>query len=325
MQQNISTNLDLALEYLKSGKLVSFPTETVYGLGADARNPNAIQKVFQVKGRPATHPLIVHLAAATQLAEWTQDIPATAWQLAKHFWPGPLTLILPKHPQASNLITGGQDTIAVRVPKHPLTLELLKQFGGGLVGPSANKYGRVSPTLAAHVAADLGVEVALILDGGACTVGIESTIVNLCSATPMIMRAGQISAAQIEEVLNEKVIVHPATAATIRVPGSDKSHYAPHTPLQVLTYADLLQTVQELQRQAKTLSVISFQQKPINLSTHLYWQQVQFDPDDFAHNLYANLRAHDQLNNSVILLEQPPLTNPWTAIQDRLARADSKT
>jgi len=313
-------NLDLAVSYLRSGELVAFPTETVYGLGADARNPDAIQKVFQAKGRPADHPLIVHIADAQQLSEWATRIPASAWLLAASFWPGPLTIILPKHPSVSALITGGQDTIALRIPKHPLTLELLRKFGSGLVGPSANKYGHVSPTLAAHVATDLGDAVAAIVDGGPCAIGIESTIIYLSNQQPVIMRQGAITAAAIEQILQTKVLVNSMPQTSIRTAGGDESHYAPNTPVYLLALNDIIAYAQ----QQANISVISLHSKPVDLATNIVWQQLPLDPVAYAHDLYANLRAHDQLNNTAILVEQVPLTISWAAINDRLTRASVK-
>lgn len=316
----ITKNIPAAIEFLNNGELVSFPTETVYGLGADARNPIAINKVFQAKGRPADHPLIVHIHDAEQLNFWAINIPPAAWTLAKYFWPGPLTLVLNKHPNVSELITGGQDTIALRVPNHPLALELLHRFGSGLVGPSANIYGHVSPTTAEHVAADLSNSVAAILDGGACDVGIESTIVCLTTTTPTIMRQGQISAEQISQVLGCDVIINIASN-NIRVSGTHESHYAPSTPVNLIASNNLIIFLQKLN---KPYSVISFQDKPIFVPDNIYWQKTSDNPQIYAHDLYANLRAHDQLNNDLIIIEQPPTNQAWAAINDRLTRASVK-
>ncbi|MEJ5211921.1 MAG: L-threonylcarbamoyladenylate synthase, partial [Burkholderiales bacterium] len=175
----MSTDLDRAVALLRAGGVVAIPTETVYGLAADARNPQAVRRVFAIKGRPADHPLIVHIAAAESLPQWARDIPDAAWRLAGRFWPGPLTLILRRAPGVPDEVTGGQDTVGLRVPDHPLTLELLRRFGGGLAAPSANRFGHVSPTRPEHVAQELGEAVDLILDGGPCSVGVESTILDL--------------------------------------------------------------------------------------------------------------------------------------------------
>lgn len=324
MNNNLTTDVQLAAQLLRDGKLVAFPTETVYGLGADARNPIAIKKVFAAKGRPADHPLIVHLGNHEQIAEWAIDIPPTAWALAKHFWPGPLTIVLSKHPSVSPLITGGQDTVALRIPNHHLTLELLKQFGSGLVGPSANKYGRVSPTMAEHVALDLGSEVAAILDGGPCQIGIESTIVYLSKNQPLIMRQGAITAQQIAEVLDTAVALKPQDNISVRTSGSHISHYAPRTPVYLLSTTELLASINSYQMHHKLCSVISFMPKPKNLSRDIYWQQISQEPVVYAQQLYANLRAHDLLNNAAILIEQVPDNLEWVAILDRLTRASFK-
>lgn len=323
MQTNnnkITTDLDLTVQLLKAGAIVAFPTETVYGLGADATNPAAIQQVFAAKGRPADHPLIVHIGTIEQLTLWAKDIPATALQLAQQFWPGPLTLILNKQPQVSSLITGGQDTIAIRMPQHPLALQLLQRFGSALVGPSANRYGRVSPTTAQHVANDLGAAVAAILDGDQCSVGIESTIVDLTGNTTKILRSGAITAAAISQLLQQDVTVMQDADRNMRSPGDVASHYAPLTKV-------LLLTQEELSTQAATLvqkfSVLSFQAKPQNLNDHIYWQQVARDPKNYAHDLYANLRKHDQLQNDLLLIERPPYAPEWLAILDRLTRASA--
>lgn len=320
---NITTNIDIALAALRAGDLVAFPTETVYGLGADANNPIAIKRVFQVKGRPIDHPLIVHLAAADQLSAWARNIPTAAFALAEQFWPGPLTLILLKQPHVSPLITGGQDTVGVRIPAHPLTLELLRRFESGIVGPSANKYGRVSPTSAQHVADDLGNEVEVILDGGYCAVGIESTIVDLTGNDPMIMRIGAINAAQISAVLSKDVQINFGPHA-IRTPGSHVSHYAPNTPVQLLNSSEFFAAINTYVEQKINFSAISLHARPQNLDQNIFWQQMSSKPDEYAHDLYAALRAHDFLQNKIILIEQPPNATNWLAVLDRLSRANTK-
>lgn len=265
----------------------------------------------------------MHIANAEDLSYWARDIPKLAWQLAKKFWPGPLTLILLKQPHVSDLITGRQDTIGIRVPSHPLTLKLLQQFGSGIVGPSANKYGRVSPTNAEHVATDLGDDIALILDGGPCAVGIESTIIDLSGSNPIIMRSGAITAADISKELHIEISNHSNKQTSIRTPGSHASHYAPITPVRLIPTDDLISSVKTYAMQNKSFSVISFQGKPEYLNENIYWQQVDKNPSAYAHNLYANLRNHDQLNNSVIMIESPPIDESWLAVLDRLHRASA--
>lgn len=314
--------LNESVALLRAGELVAFPTETVYGLGADANNPLAIQKVFQAKGRPADHPVIVHIAEAKQIANWARDIPESAWILAKNFWPGPLTFILYKQPHVSPLITGNQETIGIRVPNHPLTLELLRQFGSGIVGPSANKYGRVSPTTAMHVTTDFGNEVAAVVDGGACQVGIESTIIDLTAAKPRIMRVGAISAAEIANVLGYEIAVNTKTT-TLRTPGSHAAHYAPRTPAHLIHSAELPFKIDELQNSSRSYAVLSFNVKPANLNADIYWLQTSQNPSEYAHDLYANLRLLDQLHKDALLIEAPPQQDSWLAVIDRLTRATS--
>jgi L-threonylcarbamoyladenylate synthase len=325
MQNNnqITTDIEFATRQLIAGELVAFPTETVYGLGADATNPIAIQKVFAAKGRPFDHPLIVHIANAKQLPSWARNIPDSAWTLAEHFWPGPLTLILHKQVGVLPLITGGQETIAIRIPNHPLTLQLVQNFAGAIVGPSANKYGRVSPTTAAHVATDLGDAVAVILDGGECAVGLESTIIDLTNTQPVVRRNGAITALELSNVLGQQVLMDTSAGAAVRTSGTHESHYAPVTTLRMLTYNELLIAATLLLKQHKTFSVLSFKAMPQDLNSKIYWQQTSPDPREYAHNLYANLRLHDALNNSVILIERPSEDPAWLAILDRLTRASA--
>lgn len=319
----ITSNIEIAARQLQAGELVAFPTETVYGLGADAANPAAIQKVFSAKGRPADHPLIVHIENAKQLPSWACRIPHIAWGLAERFWPGPLTLILPKQIGVSPLITGGQDTIAIRIPSHPITLQLLRAFGGAIVGPSANKYGRVSPTTAEHVASDLGNAVAVILDGGECSVGLESTILDLTATQPVIRRSGAITAADLSTALAQPISIDLNANATIRTSGSHASHYAPVTTVRLFTYSELVTAAVLLQQQNSKFSVLSFEAKPSNINANIYWQHAPLDHKQYAHDLYANLRMHDSLDNHVILIERPPQDALWLAIIDRLTRASA--
>jgi L-threonylcarbamoyladenylate synthase len=198
---DVAPDIERAVALLRAGELVAFPTETVYGLGADAANPAAVAKIFAAKGRPQDHPLIVHLDGAAQLDAWARDIPAYAFELAEAFWPGPLTLILKRQPGVPDAVTGGQDTVGLRVPGHPLALELLRAFGGGLAAPSANRFGRISPTTARHVREELGEAVAMVLDGGPCQVGIESTILDCTGGAPRILRPGMVGAPALGRVL----------------------------------------------------------------------------------------------------------------------------
>jgi len=318
-----ATDVVRAAALLRAGELVAFPTETVYGLGADAANPDAIAKIFAAKGRPADHPLIVHLADANHLARWAVDIPESAHKLAAAFWPGPLTLILKRHPAVSDAITGGQDTVGLRVPNHPLALQLLREFGGatggGLAAPSANRFGRISPTTAAHVREELGTAVALVLDGGPCAVGIESTILDLSGAAPRILRPGMLDAAAIGRVLGAAP-VFGGTADAPRVSGSLEAHYAPRTRLQLVAAADLAVTAAQAIDTGLRIAVLAAQ--PLSLAhPGIAWRLASVDPTQFAHELYASLRDLDALGRDLILVAAPPDAEAWRAVGDRLHRA----
>jgi L-threonylcarbamoyladenylate synthase len=310
-----------AVAILRAGGLVAFPTETVYGLGADASNADAVKKVFAAKCRPHDHPLIVHIASAAQLADWARDIPPTAHALAKKFWPGPLTLILKRAPGVSDSVTGGQDTVALRVPSHPLAQALLQAFcnaGGGVVGPSANRFGHVSATTADHVRQEFGNTVDVVLDGGACAVGIESTIVDCSGAKPAMLRPGWITAAQIESALGATLAV--PDAASPRAPGMLAKHYAPKTPL-MLVEGDLIdELARSFARQGKRVAVLARNARQ-PLIEKLLWTAAPAAPAAYAHDLYATLRDLDAAGCDVMLVEQPPLAMEWAAIHDRLQRA----
>lgn len=309
-----------AAEQLEAGNLVGFPTETVYGLGADATNEVAIRKVFAAKGRPLDHPLIVHIATYEDMVAWARDISPLAISLAKKFWPGPLTMVLPKQPWVSDLITAGQDTVALRIPNHDLTLKLLVQFGKGMVGPSANRYQYVSPTSAQHVIDDLGAEVSLVLDGGPCGVGIESTIVYLADNQYKILRRGSLDV-QISDAL-ASVDSLPANYHAIKAPGTDLLHYAPRNGLQIVAAHELDDTVYTAVQRGLNVAVLSFHQCPANLiGAKVIWQQVELTAISYAQHLYANLRRHDHPHNDLIIWEQVPDTVEWAAIRDRLTRA----
>ncbi len=317
--------IEYAITLLKNGKLVAIPTETVYGLGADARNPIAVQKIYTAKGRPSTNPLIIHIPNPDAIIDFAIDVPDDAWQLAKHFWPGPLTLILKRHPSVPLIVTGGQETVALRIPNHPLTLELLQAFNGGIAAPSANPSGRISPTTAEHVQEGLGAAVDFILDGGACTIGIESTIVSCISDPPMILRQGSISAEMLNAVLGKDVL-EPSAKHNIHFPGSQLSHYAPHHPLYLLDKESLLQKVKKLSEENKAVSVLSFEKKPVDKQFLITeWIAVSHDPIHYAQQLYHTLHHLDKTKCDYILIERPPNTREWLAIRDRLQRAAYST
>ncbi|MBU1236054.1 MAG: threonylcarbamoyl-AMP synthase [Gammaproteobacteria bacterium] len=318
----MSPEIEKAAALLRQGELVAFPTETVYGLGADASNPEAVAKIFAAKGRPVDHPLIVHLPGVEHLDRWAREIPETAYALAKAFWPGPLTLILKRQPNVPDAVTGGQDTVGVRVPGHPLALELLKAFDGGVAAPSANRFGHVSPTTAQHVHDELGERgnnsVAMVLDGGPCRVGIESTIVDLTGPQSRILRPGMISAADLGRVLGRA----PGTGgeSAPRVSGSLESHYAPSTDLALLQPDVVIFAVREALAADQRIGVIAPMASPLS-DERIVWRQISGEAAGFAHDIYALLRELDGLGLSRIVVQKPPQAENWRAINDRLQRA----
>ncbi len=311
-------DIEKAALVLRQGGLVAFPTETVYGLGADASNPSALKKIFAAKGRPADHPLIVHIADMSEVKNWVAEVPRAAWLLAEKFWPGPLTMVLKRGPHVNDLISGGQNSVGLRVPAHPVALQLLRAFGGGIAAPSANKFGRLSPTAAEHVRQELGSAVDLVLDGGDCGVGIESTIVDLTRETPAILRPGHISAQQVGDALlaqlGENGLDRP------RVSGSLASHYAPRLPLK-LVHPD--QTENYVRQQAGiAVAVLARRGRPRDSKTAL-WQVAPELPEDYARQLYAALRRLDESGCRMIVVEEPPQLPEWVAVRDRLGRAST--
>lgn len=315
-----------AAQILCSGGTVAFPTETVYGLGADAVNPSAIQKIYRIKQRPVDHPLIIHIGAISDLHHWTQTIPGSAWKLAQHFWPGPLTLILPRSARIPDCVTGGQDTVGLRMPAHPIALALLHTLGPekALAAPSANRFGRISPTAAAHVQQELGTEVDMILDGGACQVGLESTIISFHDGIPQILRPGGITPAAIEAVLQSPVLLPHHRPQTIRASGTLLAHYAPTTPLQLYPAAELWRHALVLAKQGLRILVITWSDRNRSrpaLSESIEQCIMPSDPAAYGQQLYARLRQFDQLGYDYLLVETPPDHPGWLAITDRLQRA----
>jgi L-threonylcarbamoyladenylate synthase len=307
-----------AAAILRRGGLVAFPTETVYGLGADASNPGAVARIYAVKGRPSNHPVIVHIGDRGQLSRWTREVPESARELAERFWPGPLTLVLRRASGVSDKLTGGQDTIGLRVPGHRVALALLHEFGGGIAAPSANRFGRISPTTAEHVRQDLGAEVDLVLDGGACEIGIESTIIDVSRGHPVLLRPGRVGIEDITRALG--VVPLPPDSAAPRAPGSLEAHYAPHRPLRLVPSA---QWESVLRVGSDRRSVLAFGARPRG-DTSLLWIRAPASPARYGHDLYANLRALDAAGCDEILVEEPPTSAGWAAIRDRLARARSR-
>lgn len=307
-----------AAEILHAGGIVAFPTETVYGLGADASSPAAVAKLYALKGRPADHPVIVHLAAADQVDRWAREVSAPARRLAERFWPGPLTLVMRRACGVLDAVTGGQDTVALRVPSHPLAHALLAAFGGGVAAPSANRFGRVSATTASHVRAEFGSHVDLILDGGACEVGIESTIVDVSGDAPVLLRPGGIAAHALEAALGQPL--DRAQRGSPRAPGTLKAHYAPATALMLVDADVAPELIRSLVRQDKKVAVLSFSaMRP--LIPGLVWISAPAEPLGYAHDLYANLRELDASRSDLIVIESPPQRPEWTAVLDRLTRA----
>lgn len=307
-----------AVATLKEGGLVAFPTETVYGLGADASSPEAVARIYAAKGRPSNHPVIVHMADAVQLALWAREIPHSAHDLAKAFWPGPLTLIVKRSAAVLDAVTGGQDTVAVRVPSHPVALALLRGFGGGVAAPSANRYGRVSATTAEHVRHEFGSAVQCVLDGGPCDVGIESTIIDLSRDAPALLRPGHITAAQVEAVLRRPLVAPDAEAP--RAPGTLARHYAPQTPVMLMEPDLLIELAASLTRQGKRVAVLARSAlQPVIAG--ITWIAAPADPVEYGHDLYANLRSLDEAECDALLVEEPPLEARWLAVRDRLVRA----
>jgi L-threonylcarbamoyladenylate synthase len=297
----MSDLIERAVSILRAGGVVAFPTETVYGLGADATNASAVARIFQIKGRPSSNPLIVHVADERIARRYAREFHASATKLSARFWPGPLTIVLPKAPSIVVSVTAGLDTVGLRAPNHPLTLELLRAFDGALAGPSANKSNHISPTAAQHVRDELGDAVDLILDGGPCSVGIESTVLSLVGA-PTILRRGAITHEMIEDVLHEVVqtldVVAEATTPA-RSPGQLAVHYAPHTP------------------------AFRFDPKERNRIdlTDAAIVGVTLDAETYTRNFYARLRMLDTQQLRAIYIEMPPDAPLWAAVRDRIMRA----
>lgn len=313
-------SIKAAARLLEEGKLVAFPTETVYGLGADAENPQAVAAIYDAKGRPSNHPVIVHLAPEADLAYWAADIPEHAKKLIAAFWPGPLTLILKRAAHIPAAVSGGQDSIGVRCPSHPVAQALLREFKGGRGGvaaPSANKFGHVSPTTAQHVRDEFHDELACILDGGPSEVGIESTIIDLSRGSVVLLRPGGIGAERIEAVLGIKPAAPDAAAP--RVSGALASHYAPATPVVVVPMDKLEVAVWQLCAAGKR--VVSIQREWEGLAGVLATRMMPAAPGGYAHDLYAALRAMDHAGGDVIVVEAPPMSQDWDGVNDRLRRA----
>lgn len=296
MSGEIGVDVERAALVLRQGSLVGLPTETVYGLAADAENLDAVQRVFRVKGRPTGHPLIVHVADRETAREWASTWSPIAEALATAFWPGPLTLVVPRSARVLDAVTGGRDTVALRVPAHPVAHRLLVAFGGGLVAPSANLFGRVSPTTARHVADDLGAAVEYVLDGGPCTIGVESTIVDCSSDSPQVLRPGAITEADIVAVVGS---VAPTTGPS-RAPGMLESHYAPR---------------------CQVIAVENHEQASLYRRDDTEILDASSDPKGFATRLYRDLRRCDDEGRERVVIVLPSDEGIGRAVRDRILKA----
>jgi L-threonylcarbamoyladenylate synthase len=310
------SEIDAAVEALRSGELVAFPTETVYGLGANAADPAGVAKIFALKGRPADHPVIVHLDHPRYLHRWVATMPPVAERLAAMFWPGPLTLILQKAPSVLEIVTGGQPTIGIRVPSHPMAQQLLTAFGGGIAAPSANRYGRLSPTRAEHVREEFGDAVRVVLDGGETSIGLESTIVSCLGDAVRLLRPGFITRSQLEKIAGPLTV----DGAVPRVPGDRQLHYAPATPLEIVTSDDLEARAGEWTEREQKVGVLALR-PPLNAQRHMTWINAGKKADTYAHHLYNHLRTLDRVGCAKILVQAPPADERWAATRDRLQRA----
>ncbi len=314
--------LTLAVAALRAGGVVAFPTETVYGLGARARDASAVEKVYALKGRPPWHPLIVHLGDAEMMDDWA-CVPEVASRLAEAHWPGPLTMVLRALPGVPKGVTGGAPTVALRVPGHPLALELLRALGEGVAAPSANRYGRVSPTRAEHVVAEFedtpseGDAALLVLDGGPCAVGLESTIVDLSGSSPRLLRPGGIPASALAAVVGPFTSARGAEGAAERppAPGDRPRHYSPDVPTRIVAAAELAFAPPDV-------AVLAMRAAPPTRSEGAApWLELGFDASSYARDLYAALRSLEASRPSAIWVEKVPTAEPWRAVADRLGRA----
>jgi L-threonylcarbamoyladenylate synthase len=311
-----------AVMLLRQGECVALPTETVYGLAADASNVNAVNKIFEAKGRPKNHPLIVHLPDVSHLNDWAKEIPAVAYLIAEQFWPGPLTLLLKKADHVPYEVTGGLDTIALRVPAHVLFLQVLNKLDRGLAAPSANRYKQLSPTITEQVMQGLNGRIPAILEGGPCEYGLESTILDLVSAEPSILRAGPVTQQQLTAAMGQSVDT-PNNHVEV-VPGNVNAHYQPNTPLRIVSSEQLLMDIAAL-RQHNCHFVIwsdEVMEHCIKTGVPIYqWSNLANDAVTFGHKLYVTLYQVDQSHPTQIVVEQPPKSTSWAAVNDRLARA----
>ena len=318
-----------AAQRIRAGALVGFPTETVYGLGADASNDAAVALIFTAKGRPPEHPLIVHVASAAQVADYASNVPDFAARRIQTLWPGPLTLILPRRTGVAAAAAGGQNSIGLRCPAHPVALALLQACATGLAGPSANRFGRVSPTTAQHVQEELGEDL-LVLDGGPCAVGIESTIVDCTRGQPVLLRPGLLTRAQLEAACGQPLLDKdaPTTVAAPRASGTLESHYAPNARVRLMDAQSLQTALDALNAnnaaaaaQTSPGLVAVYARCTLRVSTPALYRQMPDDAAAAAQQLFAVLRELDALGVSQIWVQAPPEAPEWDGVRDRLSRA----
>lgn len=311
-----------AIAMIQGGQLVAVPTETVYGLAADARNVDAVKNIFRVKNRPTDHPLIVHIAAFEQLSQWAIDIPPVAAIIAKHFWPGPITLLLKKKDLVNDVVTGGLTTIAIRIPQNKTLLKMLRLLNTGLSAPSANPYKRISPTAAEHVMSGLSGKIAAVLDDGPCQIGVESTILDLTKSRIRILRPGPITKKMIEDIV--EVSIDSPSIYPENVPGNRQSHYQPYTKTSLITLDEIARQLSQTNNQEKLLAVIHYSDwkcahnniKTIKLSKNKI---------DYSRLIYQALHELDNIHADQILIEMPPNNDTWSDILDRLSKASAIT
>ncbi len=318
MTTRVTQDASDAVAALRAGGLVALPTETVYGLAGDARDPAAVARIFAAKGRPAHHPVIVHLPGTDSLDRWALAVPTWARALAEALWPGPLTLVVARAPGVLDVVTGGQPTVGLRAPAHPLTQEVLRQFGGGLAAPSANRYGHVSPTTVEHVLSELGGVLDesrdVILDGGRCPVGVESTIIGAWDDTPRLLRAGAITAEQVAELTGLDV---SRVDGGVRAPGTTVAHYAPSAQVIPVEADELPDVVIDV---AGPFGLIALSSVSVPDVGHVRLA-APIDAGEYAFALYAALRAADDAGLKVVVAVLPPDTGVGHAVRDRLLRA----
>ena len=311
------SDITRAVATLRAGGLVAFPTETVYGLGADAANPDALARLYAVKRRPVDHPVIVHLGRAADLDAWAATVPTAARVLADACWPGALTLVLERTERVPDAATGGLDTVGLRVPDHPLALDLLRAFGGGLAAPSANRFGRVSPTTAAAVRNELGTDVDQILDGGPCAIGVESTIVDCTQDEPRILREGGIPREQVEALLGREVGV----GGTTRAPGTLAAHYSPRARVVLVAREDVRVSAEQALGAGQDVGVLGLRSDTADAPDSCVTLATPANPAEYARALYAALRRADEVGLDVVLAVPPPVSGLGAAVADRLKRA----